>query len=85
MKKIYFVSSNQGKREELKQILENSLIKSGYSLEFIELDIPEIQGSGLEVIQEKTLSCASLLKEILICEDSSLCFKAWNDFPGVYM
>ena len=85
MKKIYFVSSNPGKREELRSLLDTYLQSIGFNLEFTDLDVPEIQASGDEIIRDKLRLCAQRLSSILICEDSALCFKAWNWLPGVYM
>lgn len=85
MRKIHFVSSNQGKREELLTLFSRYLDSVNANLEFIDLDIPEIQSSGEEIIKEKLNFCAQKLNSVVVCEDSALCFHAWNDFPGVYM
>ena len=79
------MSSNSGKREEISRLLGGFLQSLGVGLEFIDLDIPELQASGEDIIRDKVLLCAQKLNSILICEDSALCFHAWNDFPGVYM
>lgn len=74
---LLFVSSNQGKYQELKKTFEN--------LELYPLDIPEYQGSHEEIVKGKCRYAYDILKRPLIVEDSSLSFQAWNGMPGPYI
>ncbi len=77
--KIYFITSNKGKFEEVKDILDSCDVvqkKIGY---------PEIQTSSLEeVILFGLDSLTDTSMGHIIIEDSGLFIDAFQGFPGVY-
>lgn len=79
-KQICFLTGNPGKIAEFKNILE-----SKFEIEQVDLDLPEYQGTPMEVATEKIKLAYSQLKRPLITEDSSLCFNAYGGLPGVYI
>eukprot|EP00571_Detonula_confervacea_P004752 CAMPEP_0172313434 /NCGR_PEP_ID=MMETSP1058-20130122/20163_1 /TAXON_ID=83371 /ORGANISM="Detonula confervacea, Strain CCMP 353" /LENGTH=646 /DNA_ID=CAMNT_0013027081 /DNA_START=23 /DNA_END=1959 /DNA_ORIENTATION=- len=81
---VTFVTGNKKKAEEVQRILS-----AGADLPFKlmnhKIDLPELQGDPISVAKEK---CALASKEIngaVITEDTSLCFTALNNMPGVYI
>jgi len=76
---IYFVTSNTGKYEEVKEIL------ASFSVVQKDIGYPEIQSSSLkEVILFGLDSLAGAGLEQIIIEDSGLFIDAFQGFPGVY-
>ena len=49
------------------------------------LDVPEVQGTTVEVAKAKCRSAASQLDSPVITEDTALCFSALNGLPGPYI
>lgn len=82
---LNLISGNEGKLREMKMYLSAELEKIGVSLEMMPMDIPEIQGTSEEVIRDKILRVSSMSESAVICEDTSLCFNAWQGLPGPYM
>jgi inosine triphosphate pyrophosphatase len=78
--KIVFLTGNSGKFSEFSAILS-----SEFEIEQHDLDLPEYQGTPMEVATEKIKLAYSQLKRPLIAEDSSLCFNAYGGLPGVYI
>jgi len=79
--KVYFVTSNEGKFREAKEIGK----KFGIDVEWIKRKYLEPQGSDLEEIARK--SAEMLAKELdvpFFIEDSGLFIEALNGFPGPY-
>jgi len=77
--KLTFVSGNELKIKEVKEILKE------HDIESIKLEIPETQGSDEEVVKEKAkLACDELNRPVFV-DDTSLCFKALNGLPGHYI
>ena len=77
MKKIYLITSNPGKQHEIIRILRPECIKYNIEIETLDMSVPEIQGTGDEIILDKMKSAAKLKSDgILLCEDSALCFHA---------
>jgi XTP/dITP diphosphohydrolase len=76
--KIYFVTHNQGKVREFKQIL------SGIAdIEQIDDDYPELRSdSPEEIVKEAVKKLAEKYKKPIVAEDSGIFIKALNDFPG---
>lgn len=70
---------------EIRQILEATLQKLGIELEQVNLDLEEIQGSAEEVIGAKIREAARKDGGVVLCEDTSLGFKALGGLPGPYM
>lgn len=82
--KVLFVTGNQNKLSEVKQILGNR-----FQVENIDIDVPEIQSTSVQEVTTEKLEHAYKVaseqygKEInIICEDTGLHFDNMNDFPG---
>ncbi len=77
---INFVTSNQGKVKEFRQILEPEI-----KVSHIELSYPEIRSEDNEEIAKHSAEAlAKELKKHVVVEDSGLFVKSLNDFPGAY-
>jgi len=81
-KVITFVTGNAGKLREFKAILgdqfPHEVVSNG-------LDLPEYQGTPLEVVTEKCKEAARRISGPVIVEDTSLCFSALGGLPGPYI
>lgn len=74
-KPIYFVTGNDGKFREAKDIIPN--------LERVEIDLPEEQSLDPHLVIQKKLAVAQKLHDSpLIVEDTSLYLDGLNGFPG---
>jgi len=77
--RIVFVTGNEHKRREVREIL-------GVELEAADLDVPEIQGiDPAEVAAAKALAAREALgspEAYVLAEDSGVMVEAWNGFPG---
>ena len=77
--RIVFVTGNEHKRREVREIL-------GVELEAADLDVPEIQGvDPAEVAAAKALAAREALgspRAYVLAEDSGIMVEAWNGFPG---
>jgi len=80
MEPIIFVTGNANKLKEVQQILSNSIPLIPHKL-----DLDELQGEPLDVSREKCRRAMQLLGKPCIVEDTSLCFTALKDLPGVYI
>jgi non-canonical purine NTP pyrophosphatase (RdgB/HAM1 family) len=82
-KKIYYVTGNQGKFEEVKYFIE-------YHTQDIDLiqfnaQIPEIQTLDQKTIAlDKALKAWEILQKPLIIDDSAIYFEKYNKFPGTF-
>ncbi|MHC1585578.1 MAG: XTP/dITP diphosphatase [Candidatus Syntropharchaeia archaeon] len=77
--RIYFVTTNRNKFEEIRRISE------GIEIEWINHDYPEIQEENLERIAESGAKyCADLFEKSVFVEDSGLFIDALNGFPGPF-
>lgn len=73
----YFVTSNENKFREFKEIL-------GMKLKRVNLDINELQAVEAEkVVEDKVKQAFNKIKKPVICDDTGLYFEAWNGLPGV--
>lgn len=80
MKKIYFLSSNKGKIEEVKLHLK----KFGIKVIGRKIDIEENKFEKQEQIaKEKARNAAKLIKKPVIVEDTGLYLKSYKNFPGI--
>jgi len=79
VKTIVFVTGNEKKLREAKQILSNEKIIGK------KFELPEIQGERHEIIKEKARIAANKLKKPCFVDDTSLCFNALNGLPGQYV
>ena len=78
---LFFVSSNNHKYEEAKQILDNF----GISLGFVKYVLEEIQTNSLKEIASKKAKMAFLkCKKPVIIEDDGLFINSLDGFPGPY-
>ncbi|CAA9437256.1 MAG: Nucleoside 5-triphosphatase RdgB (dHAPTP, dITP, XTP-specific) [uncultured Rubrobacteraceae bacterium] len=77
--RIVFVTGNEHKRREVREIL-------GVELEAADPDVPEIQGvDPAEVAAAKALAAREALgspEAYVLAEDSGIMVGAWNGFPG---
>ncbi|KAF5333640.1 hypothetical protein D9611_002780 [Ephemerocybe angulata] len=82
-KKLVFVTGNANKLKEVKYILS----QGGHPIEIVNeaLDIPEIQGTTVEVAIDKCKRAAELLNGPCITEDTALGFTALGGLPGPYI
>ena len=80
MPKIYFVTSNKHKFEEVKSFLEDII-----NVEQLDIEVEEIQSSNLELIsKKKALYAFKIVNKPLFVEDSGLFIDALKGFPGPY-
>lgn len=85
---VTFVTGNKKKLEEVKRILtpSNDDTKSlPFTIANQKIDLPELQGDPLVIAREKCALAAKTVGGPVITEDTSLCFTALNDLPGVYI
>ncbi len=83
MPKIYFITGNSHKVEEISKILS----KEGVDVELAakDLKIPEREFDSIEEVAiEKAKSAFAVLKKPLICEDTGVFFDSYRNFPGIY-
>jgi len=81
MKRISFVSNNKNKYNEIASRLKRFDIL----LDFVELELREIQSNLLEEIAKiKSDYAYEVLKKPLIVEDTGIFIFALNNFPGPY-
>ena len=75
-------TNNEGKLKEIKSILEDFDL---YSLreKNIDIDVDEDQDTFLGNAKKKAKTIYELSREDVIADDSGLCIKCLNDFPGV--
>jgi len=79
--KVYFVTSNEGKFKEVKEIGR----KYGIEIDWIKRKYLEPQGSDLEEIAKISAQILSEeIKEPFFLEDSGLFIEALKGFPGPY-
>lgn len=73
--KLYFVTGNKGKFEEVKAILGE--------VEQLDIDLPEIQGTDpREIIKAKLIEALNHQKGEFVVGDTSLYLDCLNGFPG---
>ena len=82
MKKLlYYVTSNNGKFEEVKNFIEEN--NQNIKLEQFKADITELQTTDQNGIAiDKAKQAWDLLKKPLIVDDSAVYFSHYNNFPG---
>ena len=78
IKKILFVTRNENKLREAREILGSS-----FMVDSVDLDLFEIQAiDGQKVVESKIKEAYQKIGQPLIVEDNQLYFKAWNGLPG---
>lgn len=82
-KNLVFVTGNANKLREVKAILS----EGGHPIEIDSqsLEIPEIQGTTIEVATDKCRRAAELVGGPCITEDTALCYVALKGLPGPYI
>ncbi|HLL60271.1 MAG TPA: RdgB/HAM1 family non-canonical purine NTP pyrophosphatase [Candidatus Nitrosocosmicus sp.] len=76
---LIFITSNKGKAEEAKSILE-------FPIEVYDLELDEIQSLSLEKIAIKKAEYAfKLVQKPLIVDDVGVFVHAWKGFPGPFI
>lgn len=77
---ITYVSGNAGKIAEIKRL------NNGYvNLNYLDLDLVEIQGTAEEIAIAKCKAAFEIVKGPVLIEDSSLYFSNLNGLPGPYI
>ena len=80
MKKIYFVSGNEDKYKEIKEIFGTC----DYEIEYINYKLKELQTDDYNtLIRNKTLQAFKLVKRPVIVEHTMLCIDAFSGLPDV--
>ncbi len=73
---LYFVTSNQNKLREVRELLH-------IPVENVNLDLEELQDTNLEVILRHKVKCAyEAVQSPVMVEDVALFFNTWNALPG---
>jgi len=81
MEKICFISSNKGKIEEIKRIME----KFGISLTYKKMELPESTSTNQnEVAKQKVRLAVEIMKQPVVVEDTGMYFEAYDNFPGPF-
>lgn len=76
MEKIYFVTGNEGKLREAREILDTEI-------ESFSINLPEIQAlEVLEVVKDKAQRAYDEIKKPVLIEDTGIYVESWNNFPG---
>ena len=78
---VTYVSGNERKSQEARLILK----KNGVEADFVQLELPEIQGTLDEIAAAKAQFAAETLQCSVIVEDSALCITALGGMPGPYI
>ena len=74
------MTGNKGKLKEFQAIIGDTV-----TLDNIDIDLPEYQGTPEYIASEKVKLAYSQVKKPLITEDTSLIFNALNGMPGPYI
>lgn len=78
-KKILVATGNKGKVQEFSDILQ-------IPLEFIDIDIDEVQSMNLAYVSKrKTEEAFKILKKPVITDDVGVFIEVWNNFPGPFV
>lgn len=77
--KILFVTSNEGKVQEARQVLS----QFGIDVENIDIDLTEVQAPHEDVVRLKALEARKHFSGDLVVEDAGFYIDAFNDFPGI--
>ncbi len=76
---LTFISSNEGKRQELQQSLP-------YPVRLQQIDLEEIQTADLEtLVLHKLKQAKQVVTDGILVEDTSLIFTAWGKLPGPFI
>lgn len=73
--KLYFITGNKGKLEEIQKLIPQ--------VEQLDIDLPEIQSlDAQEVLREKLLEAQKHCKDAFFVEDTSFTLDGMNGLPG---
>lgn len=79
--KIYFVTGNPGKFNEVKECLE----EIGVEVEQIKIDKPEIKSDDIvEIAEDAAKKLASELNKAIVVDDTGVFFETYENFPGAH-
>ena len=81
-KKITFITGNKNKLREVQQIFGSD---QSYTIESLNLDLPELQGEPEYIVSEKCRLASLKVDGPVLVEDTSLCFNALLGMPGPYI
>lgn len=81
MKEIIIATNNEGKVKEIKEIIKDIKVKS-LKEEGIEIKVEENEDTFEKNALKKALEVSKLTKKTCIADDSGLCIKKLNGFPG---
>mmetsp|Transcript_50734 Transcript_50734/g.94498 ORF Transcript_50734/g.94498 Transcript_50734/m.94498 type:complete len:201 (-) Transcript_50734:882-1484(-) len=81
---VSFATGNQNKLKEVIQILGTEHAER-FTLEAVNIDLPELQGDPVDIAKEKASLAAKQLGKPVVVEDTSLCFNALGGLPGPYI
>jgi XTP/dITP diphosphohydrolase len=77
--KLFFVTGNRNKFEEVKKVTD----RHGIELEWSDVDVVEQKlKTEKEVAIAKALSALKILNKPVLVEDTGIYFEAYKDFPG---
>lgn len=80
-KKIYYVTNNAGKFEEVRDFFDKTA--SSFQVEQYAIEIDEIQSLDQKiVVSDKVKKAFDMVKQPLLLDDGGLFFAAYNQFPG---
>ena len=83
MKKVVVATNNQGKLKEIQEILTNYELLTLKEINY-EIEVEEDQGTFEGNARKKAETIAKITNMPVLADDSGLCIKALNDWPGVY-
>ena len=78
---VYFITGNVNKYNEVQSFLS----QYGFTVSMVDIDLPEIQGTDMEIIKHKAEYALNYMDKPFIVEDSSLEFDALGGLPGPYI
>ena len=81
-KTITFISGNKNKLKEVQQIFGSV---QSYTIESLNLDLPELQGDPEYIVSVKCRLASLKVDGPVLVEDTSLCFNALLGMPGPYI
>ena len=81
-KTITFITGNKNKLQEVIQIFG---LDSSYTIQSLNLDLPEIQGEPETIVAEKCRLASLEIDGPVLVEDTSLGFNALCGLPGPYI
>ena len=84
-KVITLVTGNSGKLREFQYLFDSLGPKGLYKLVSQKIDLPEIQGTSIEISQEKCRHAAEIVGGPCLVDDTSLEFQALGGLPGPYI